>query len=139
VLRGIFAVAAGLFAAMIVISGLELVCAKWLYPLPQGFDPGNAAQLQAFVSAMPAPVQAWIVGGWLLGAFAGGSVGARLDARYPWLPATLVGAFVAIATWMNAQGIAHPAWMVVLGVLLPIPVALLGARLLRKVSPVPGK
>jgi len=139
VLRGIFAVAAGLFAAMIVISGLELACAKWLYPVPSGMDVGNPAQVQAFMAAMPAWVQAWILGGWLLGAFAGGSLGARLDERYPWLPAALVGVFVALGTWLNSRSIAHPAWMVVVGTLLPIPLALLGARLFRRASPAPGK
>ena len=138
-LRGIFALAAGLFAAMIVITGMELVSAKWLYPLPAGFDASQPAQVQAFVSAMPAWAHACILGGWLLGALAGGSVAGRLETRYPWLPASLVGAFVAIGTLMNAQAIPHPAWVLALGVLLPVPLALLGARLFRRVSPAPGR
>jgi hypothetical protein len=139
VLRSIFALCAGLFAAMIAITGVELVNAKWLYPLPPGADFRAPAQLQALVAAMPGQALALIVAGWLLGAVAGGAVAARLDERYPWLPAALVGVFIALGTVLNAQAVPHPDWVVALGTLLPVPVALLAAALVRKVWPAPGK
>ena len=138
-LRSIFALCAGLFAAMIAITGVELVNAKWLYPPPPGADFRDPAQLQAFVAAMPGKALALIVAGWLLGAFAGGAVSARLDERYPWLPAALVGVFIALGTLLNAQAIPHPGWVVALGTLLPVPAALLAATLVRKVWPAPGR
>ena len=67
-LRGIFALCAGLFAAMIAITGVELVNAKWIYPIPAGVNLRDPAQLQAFVAAMPTQAHALILGGWLLGA-----------------------------------------------------------------------
>lgn len=137
-LRSLFALCAGLFAAMIAITGVELANAKWLHPVPPGFDFRDPAQVQAFVAAMPTSALALVVAGWLLGAFAGGAVAARLDERRPWLPATLVGAFIAIGTLLNAQSIPHPAWVVAMGTLLPVPVALLAAAL-RKALPAPGR
>lgn len=137
-LRSIFALCSGLFAAMIAITGLELANAKWLYPPPPGADFRDPAQLQAFVAAMPASALALVVAGWLLGAFAGGAVAARLDQRNPYVPAVLVGAFIAIGTILNAQSIPHPGWVVAMGTLLPIPLALLAARLFRRASPEPG-
>jgi hypothetical protein len=137
-LRAIFALCSGLFAAMIAITGVELVLAKWVFPLPPGADFRDPAQLQAYMSSMPANALLAVVGGWLLGAFVGGGVAARLDEQRPYVPATLVGAFVAIGTLLNAQSVPHPAWVVAMGTLLPIPVALLSARLVRKASPAPG-
>lgn len=138
-LRSLFALCAGLFAAMIAITGVELVNAKWLYPPPPGADFRDPAQLLAFVSAMPASALALVVAGWLLGACAGGAVAARLDERHPLLPAMLVGAFIAVGTLLNAQAVPHPGWVVASGTLLPVPVALLAAALVRTVWPAPGK
>ena len=138
-LRSVFALCAGLFAAMIAITGMELANAKWLYPPPPGADFRDPAQLQAFVAAMPPSALALIAAGWLLGAFAGGAIAARLEERNPWLPAALVGAFIAIGTLLNARAVPHPGWVVAVGTLLPVPLALLGARLVRMVWPAPGK
>ena len=138
-LRSLFALCAGLFAAMIAITGVELANAKWLHPVPPGFDFRDPAQVQAFVAAMPTSALALVVAGWLLGAFAGGAVAGRLETRHPWLPAGLVGAFIAIGTLLNAQAVPHPAWVVATGTVLPIPLALLGASLVRMVWPAPGK
>ena len=138
-LRGIFALCAGLFAAMIAITGVELVMAKWLYPVPPGLDLRDAAQVRDFAMAMPMTAHALILGGWLLGAFVGGAVGAKLEPVYPRLPATLVGAFIGIATMFAAQQAMHPSWIYVLGTVLPAPVALLAAWLVRRAWPAPGK
>jgi hypothetical protein len=138
-LRSVFALCAGLFAAMIAITGMELVNAKWLYPPPPGADFRDPAQLQAFVAAMPSSALAMVVAGWLLGALAGGVVAARLETRHPLVPAGLVGAFIAIGTLLNAQAVPHPAWVVAAGTVLPIPLALLAAGLVRRVWPAPGR
>jgi hypothetical protein len=139
VLRGIFALCAGLFAAMIASTGVELVMAKWLYPVPTGLDLRDAAQVQAFAMSMPTSAHALILGGWLLGALVGGAVGSKLDPVYPRLPATLVGAFIGIGTMISAQQAMHPTWVYALGTVLPVLVALLAAWLVRRVWPAPGK
>jgi hypothetical protein len=138
VLRAIFALCAGLFAAMIVITGFELVNSFLVYPPPPGFDFRDAAQVQAFALSMPAKALAMVLAGWLLGAFAGGAISARLDTLRPYLPATLVGLFVALGTLLNARSIPHRDWVVWMGSVLPIPLALLAARLFRRASPAPG-
>lgn len=138
-LRAIFALISGLFAAMIVITGLELVSAKWLFPVPAGVDLGSVAAINAYVATMPVAAHAWILGGWLLGAFVGGGVASALAERGKWLPAALIGALIMAATIANAMRIQHPAWMLALAVSLPVPMALLAGWLLRKVWPAPGK
>src|SRR4249919_2891431 len=123
---------------MIVITGLELLNAKWLIPVPASLDLRDATQVAEFVATLSPAALAWILCGWLLGAFVGGGVAARLGGQFDMAPAVLIGLFIAIFTWNNSLGISHPAWVVACGVLLPIPAAMLGARLLRRASPTPG-
>ena len=46
--------------------------------------------------------------------------------------ALAVATLIVIGVVMNAMAIPHPLWMNALGVLLPVPMALLGARLTRR-------
>ena len=113
--RTAFAILAGVFAAMIAITGVEAIGIK-RYPPPAGFDPNDLAQLAAFVESMSTGARLLIVGGWLLGALVGGVVTARIAHRWR-IPAALVpGVLVAVATGFNAAHIPHPAWMNLAGI-----------------------
>lgn len=139
-LRTAFGLAAGLFATMIVITFGELATAR-LYPIADGLDPRNAADMLAIVANMPTAARAMIVAGWCLGAFAGAAVAARL-ASHRVSAALSIGAFVALGTWMNSQSVPHPLWMTATGVLLPLPLAWLATRLVppwRAPSAAPGR
>jgi hypothetical protein len=134
-LRTIFALIAGLFAAMIVITGVELV-GQHAFPLPPGLDVHDPDAINAFVGDLPTQARALIVSGWLLGALVGGGVATALTRRHHLLLAALLGAFVALGTIINAMNIHHPAWMLALGAILPIPLAMLAAHTVRKVWPI---
>lgn len=138
-LRSIFALIAGLFATMGVITGVELVSAKWLFPPPAGLDYNDPAAVNAFVASLPLAALLVILGAWLVGTFIGAAVAARLAGRYPVIPAMVIACLVVAGTIANAMNIQHPTWMLALAVLLPIPLALLAVRLVRRVSPAPGK
>ena len=138
-LRSIVALVAGLFATMIVITGMEAISAVWLFPPPPGLDFRDPAAVNAFIKTMPAPAFAWILGAWLLGTFIGAGLAARIAERHRALLAVLIGLLVVIGTIVNATSIEHPRWVLALGVLLPIPLALLAARLFRKASPAPER
>jgi len=131
-LRTAFAFVAGLFAAMIAITFIELANARLLYPPPQGMDFTDARQVEAFIAAMPTGALALLVLGWCAGAFVGGGVAARIAQQYRTLLALAIGALVAIGVVSNATGIHHPAWVTASGVLLPIPLAWLAATLVRR-------
>ena len=138
-LRTIFALVAGLFATMIVITGMELLAAKWLFPLPPGLDPHNLDQVNAFAGSLSTSAYAWILGGWLLGSFVGAAVAALVSHRHRPLLALIIGALVVAGTIANAMSIHHPQWVIALGVVLPIPLALLAELAIRKVSRAPGR
>lgn len=131
-LRTLFALISGLFAMMIVTTIVALASAKFLYAPPPDFDAADVAQLRAFVEAMPAAVLALLVASWCAAAFAGGGVAARLSSWHPVACALAIGAVVTAAQVPNALAIGYPAWAVVAGVALPLPLAWLAASLVQK-------
>lgn len=128
-LRTLFAFVSGVFAMMIVITFIELANAKFFFPPPSGMDWTDSRAVTAFVASLPASAMALVLIGWLLGAFVGAAVAARIAERHR-LPCALgIGVLVMLGVLDSARTISHPTWMIVLGVLLPLPLAWLGARL----------
>jgi hypothetical protein len=92
----------------------------------------QTADLEKILAASPLAALAMVVLAWLSGAFAGGWVAARI-AKHPRVAAVLValGVMAGVAG-MIAMMPNHPLWMSVLGILLPIPAALVAARLAKR-------
>ena len=137
-LRAIFALCAGLFAAMIVYT-ISAAIAMNLWP-PTGVDLKSAAQVSAFVSALPNSARLTLLLGPVLGAFVGAGIAARLSApSAQTLAASLIGALVAANTAFDWSHVGHPRWMLVCGVVLVLLAALAATLLVRKAWPAPGK
>ena len=137
-LRGIFALCAGLFAAMIVYT-ISAGIAQHTWP-PTGVDLHDPAQIAAFVQALPLAARLTLVAGPVLGSFVGAGVAARLaPATQRAFVSGLVGALVASNTAFDWTRVGHPAWMLVGAVLLSLLASLAAAVLVRKVSPAPGR
>lgn len=132
--RTILAVAVGVVVAWLAIV-LSQFAGAAAYPPPPGLDVTDPAQLASFIQAAPPMAMALVLGGWVLGALAGGWTAARISRRYPRIAALLVGALVLAGVIANAMLIPHPLWMALAGVLLPLPAAWLGARLARPAPP----
>jgi pimeloyl-ACP methyl ester carboxylesterase len=129
--RTILAVIAGAIVMWLTIFALEFV-GQALFPPPAGLDPKDPAQLAQVIAQMPAGAMAMLVVAWVAGAFTGGFTAARLSQRHP----RGVAAFVALLVMAGVAGMIylvpdHPMWVSALGLALPIPVALLAARLAR--------
>lgn len=133
--RNVFAVIAGVFAMMIVITGLEALDVR-LYPPPPGLDVHDTAQLARAVAAMPLMAKQLVVLGWLLGAFVGGFVAARIAQQRRLFAALIVGALVCAGTISNAMAIPHPLWMTLMGSVLPLPLAWAAGNWAITMSPV---
>jgi len=136
-LRGIFALCAGLFAAMIVYTISAAVAMK-LWP-PTGVDMKDPAQIAAFVSALPTAARLTLLCGPVLGAFAGAGIGARLASPSGQvLVASFIGALIAANTAYDWSHVGHPAWMLVSGVALTLVATLAATLVVRKAWPAPG-
>ncbi|HZV37314.1 MAG TPA: hypothetical protein VFF96_01055 [Pseudoxanthomonas sp.] len=129
-LRTILGMIAGLLAAMSLMFGIEGV-ATALFPPPPELNLRNEADLAKLVGMAPFGMKALVVFGWAVASLAGGWIAAKI-ARHPYAAALVVGLLIVAGCLMNVAMIPHPSWMTMLGVLLPIPLALLGARLTGK-------
>ena len=131
-LRNLFALVSGLFAMMIVITFIELANARFVYPPPPGIDWNNSSAVAAFASGMPTTALLLVLLGWLVGAFVGASVAARLAGSYNVWLALLIGLLVSAGVVHSALTIPHPTWMIALGVALPPVLAWLAALRVQK-------
>jgi hypothetical protein len=131
-LRTTFAVISGLFAMMIVITFVEIANAKFFFPPPPALDLTSETAVAAYASTMPATALGVVLSGWLLGAFAGALVAARIASEHRLACALIIGVVDVVLTALNAMSIPHPTWMLATGLLLPIPLAWLAARLAQK-------
>ena len=136
--RTILGMLAGVVVAVLVIAGVEMV-GHLFYPPPAGLDitdPANEAAFAQFVAQMPFLGKAMVLLAWVLGTFVGALVGARI-ARHQTAAALLVALVVMSGVVGMTMKVPHPLWLTVCGLLLPIPLALLAARLLYRRTTLP--
>ncbi|HET8818799.1 MAG TPA: hypothetical protein VFM73_04580 [Xanthomonadaceae bacterium] len=128
--RTVLGVLAGL-AAMIAVITLVQWGGAQLFPPPPGIDMRDPDALATVMAQMPLGALAFVVVAWLLGAFAGGWVAARISVQYPRVAAAIVALAVVAGVVMMILAFPHPLWMTIAGLVLPVPLALAGARLAR--------
>lgn len=129
-LRLILATLAGILVSGLVV-GLVEALNMMLYPPPAGIDLHDPAQVVEMVAALPTTALVVVLIAWSVGSFSGGWVAARLAKHHQAIVAAIVGAFILAGVIYNVTVLPHPMWMSILGLLLPIPSALFGARLAR--------
>ena len=128
--RTLLAVVAGVVVAWLVIV-LSQIAGAAAYPPPPGLDVTDPQQLAAFIGAAPPVAMAFVVAGYVLAAWLGGWIAARISRSHPRTAALLVGLLVLAGVVANMVMIPHPLWMILASTLLPLPAAWLGARLAR--------
>ena len=123
--RRIYAVLAALAVAWSIVFLIETLASRML-PLPPGVNPLDADQLKRALEAGEIPFSSMllVLGGWLLGAYAGGTVASRLGGK-----GGAVLSFTVLFTTVvvvNLLSIPHPTWMWIGGG-LGVPLLALGA------------
>ena len=129
--RTILGILAGMVTAWLLIMVCQFASGR-LYPPPPGMDLTQPDQLAAFIAQAPVAAMVLVVVSWVLGAFIGGWVAAKVAREHPLFAALMIGVLVLAGVVANNTMIPHPLWMTVLGVLLPLPAAWLGARMARR-------
>jgi hypothetical protein len=129
-LRSILVVIAGLVLGMFVITAIESMI-PMAYPLPP-FDPNDPAALRAALGSMPTGVFVILVAGWAFGALAAGVLAARLALKFetgaPLRHALAVGIVQTAGVGVNFAMLPHPTWVLVVGLVVFVPMALLGGK-----------
>ena len=130
--RTILGALAGLITTYVTIMLVEFAGHR-VYPPPPGLDPGNPDDMSRLVGILPFGALLFVVAAWVIGAMAGGMVAARIARNSHPRIAAIIPALL-VMTGVIAMIVimpAHPMWMSILGLILPIPAALFGARLVR--------
>ena len=127
-LRSILAVLAG-----ILVMGITVAAVQWLghsiFPPPSGVDPTDHDAMIALIANMPVMALALVLLGYAFGTFLGAYTAATISLAHKRGVALGVATVMLALIAMNFAMIAHPLWMVVLGVLIPFPFALLAWKL----------
>lgn len=131
--RTILGAVAGLAVAFFTIMLIEMA-SHHVYPPPPGIDPGNTADMARLIGMLPPGALLFVVAAWVIGAFDGGFVAALVARHQRPRIAALAPALMVMAGVVGMILVmpAHPMWMAVAGLLLPIPAALAGAWLAGK-------
>lgn len=127
-IRQVLAVLIGIVVCGLVVGLVEMANLQ-LHPAPAGMDFHDPAQVAAHVANLPAAAFAIVLAAWTLGSLAGGATAARISRSWPRACALFVAGFMLAGVGYNIAMFPHPPWMSVLGLLLPVPAALLGARI----------
>lgn len=126
--RKIAAVLIGIVVAFSVVFVVELIPSR-LYPPPSGLDFTQADVVANYMRSLPVAAFLWVLCGFILGAFIGGWVCARIARARPYLYAGVIGTVVLAATIANLVMIPHPIWFSLTAIVLIIAATFLAGRL----------
>lgn len=126
-IRTMFSTMLGMLVATMVALGLEFV-GKRVFPLPAGSLAADAAPAD-LIAAAPIGMLLFVVAGRLCGALCGAWVASRLASRHSMTAAMTVGALVLLSCVLDAWMLPQPLWMLLMGVVAPLPLAWCGGQL----------
>lgn len=113
--RSIIAVFAGILVVLVVVASLQYLGALF-YPLPEGLDPFDPADAEAFAAHMASmPAAAWLLAfaseivGVFLGALAAGSIARARQAVFAGA-LVVFGLAFSILNWVSFS---HPLWFII--------------------------
>ena len=129
-MRGVLAVVAGFVVASAVMTAVESLNGRVLYP-----DLAKAAEgvtdretIREIIAGAPVGALLVVALGWTLGSFAGGCVAARIGRRSPERHALALGVILTLAGIANNLMLPPPVWFWIVGLAVLVPAALVGAR-----------
>jgi MFS family permease len=133
-LNRILSITAGSLVAIFIIGGLGQVL-PFIYPaLPSHVGLNDKKALAEMVASMPPGAFAWLLMAYVLGSFCGGLVAGMIAEKKRKERAMAIGLIVLIGGIVNFAMISHPAWFVLVAILLYIPSAYLGGLVVSRIK-----
>ena len=112
-MRNVAAVVVGLLVGMAVNMAIIELNNRFLFPLPEGVDMTDLAQVREYAANMPVMAVLVVMAAHLSQALFGGAVAARLAGSNPITMAMWVGLFSMIGGIAAFLMIGGPTWMLV--------------------------
>jgi hypothetical protein len=129
-LRSILAVLIG-----ILVMGIMVAAVQWLghsiFPPPAGIDRSDHDAMIALIATMPVMALAFVLFAYAAGTFLGAYTATTISLAHKRGVALAIGLVMLALVALQFSTIPHPVWMVVVGLLIPLPAALLAWRLAR--------
>jgi hypothetical protein len=138
-LKKILSVIAGLLSAGAVIFLSENALHS-IYPPPPGTDLNNMASVKQMIGQMPLSAFLMMVAVYAVSALVGGFVASRISGGWKRVPSWLIiGVILLLSEAPDIGPLGYPAWFAIVTLLLYVPSAYLGSRIMRKESSVPAQ
>lgn len=128
-LRNILAIVAGILAGGLVIFIVQGI-GHQVYPVAGDVDYNDKEAMRALMASLPAGALLFVIAAYAMGSFVAGAVAAYFGRAARVRHAVVAGCFLLLAGIMNLVAIPHPKWFSVITVLVFIPSAWLGGRLI---------
>ncbi|HZV12608.1 MAG TPA: hypothetical protein VFA55_05290 [Candidatus Kapabacteria bacterium] len=137
-LKKILSIIAGLAAALVFLYLAETALHS-IYPPPPGTDLNNSESVKQMISQMPLSAFLMMVAVYALTAFVGGFVASRIsDGWKPVRSWLIIGVILLLSEAPDIGPLGYPVWFAIITLLLYIPAAYLGSRVMRKGNSVPA-
>jgi hypothetical protein len=136
-LRKIVAIVVGVVVGFIIVFIGDATTHK-LNPASETANHMDKEEMTAYINSMPAYVMVIMCIFWVLAAFLGGLVAAKIHSLH-WKQCSLItGGILLAATLLNLTMTPHPTWMWIVALLLILPAAYLGGKLVSPKTPTPA-
>jgi hypothetical protein len=99
-----------------------------LFPLPQGIDATDIESLKTNMDRIPVGSMLFVLLGWVIGSGSGSALAVWIS-RSTVVPGLIVGGMLMAGGIATMAMLPHPVWFLVLGCLVFLPSAWLGAQL----------
>ena len=127
-MKKVLPIVAGFLAGAVTVFIVESI-GHTIWPPPEGIDLSDPESLAILMESVPFGAMAFVVLGWILGALSGGFTAGRIAKDPGYLPSILVGALLMVVGIVTMFMIPHPAWMWIMGVMVPVPSAWFGGKM----------
>ena len=129
IVKRILGVLAGVAVGLVFVMAGDYLSSV-IHPWQKGLDYHNKEVVANFMLTVPFTAFLVMMVAYAFGAFLGGIVAALITGRSASRPAIIVGIILTIGSIFNQVEIPHPLWFAIAAVLIPIPLAWCGWKLL---------
>jgi hypothetical protein len=126
--RNILAVVVGLVTAIITFLIIESINGN-LHPAPATLDYKDTMAVKAFYENQPLSLWLLILAGWIIGSLLCGFLIKRISKSDNKKLPIIAGSILTLSAVANFFSLPHPAWFIVVGLLVFIPSTLIGHNL----------